>query len=229
MLEVLDKFIFCTVLAGADVALEDISPTPFEGPFRLPGNCSAMADRHVQAQGIRMYTHPAKMDSWVSRALQSGSWYDDSWQGLCDVYKQAASGLQRVRPVFLDVGAHIGSFSVPMGCCLAQWQVAGRIVAVEALPGNVELLKANLLANALGHMSRVFSCAVGERTGEVALRLEPGNVGGSHARGSSASNATGGVVVPLRTLDSIYAEVGPPMSSVLVMKMDIEGFEGRAF
>ena len=51
----------------------------------------------------------------------------------------------------LDIGAHIGTFSVPLGKAVGE---TGRVVAFEPVADNFELLERNILSNNLADVVR---------------------------------------------------------------------------
>jgi len=169
-----------------------------------------------------MYSHPEQEDGWVSKALQSGKWYDPSWRELCRLYDGAkGKGL-----TFLDVGANVGNFAVPMARCMKRR--GGKVVAVEALPRHSEILKANMRINFVEGSVNLFPYAVGDVAGgQLTIALNGANLGASSAV-NCGRNATPHIAAPLTTLDDIYAVAPELMHKVLVMKIDIEGSEGRA-
>eukprot|EP00747_Dinoflagellata_sp_TGD_P125128 gnl/TRDRNA2_/TRDRNA2_174111_c1_seq9.p1 gnl/TRDRNA2_/TRDRNA2_174111_c1~~gnl/TRDRNA2_/TRDRNA2_174111_c1_seq9.p1 ORF type:complete len:288 (-),score=27.73 gnl/TRDRNA2_/TRDRNA2_174111_c1_seq9:362-1225(-) len=141
---------------------------------------------------------------------------------FCSLYKKLR-GL-----TFVDVGAHIGTFSIPMALCLETGE--GWVVAVEAMPLHVQLLRANFRANFVEN-AVVFPYAVGDSsTGSLLLATHALNSGLTSAVAPEviSSNSTSKIVAPLTTLDEIYRAYPEVMRRVLVMKLDVEGFEGRS-
>jgi FkbM family methyltransferase len=114
--------------------------------------------------------------------------------------------------VVFDLGAHLGTFA------LAAAASGRRVIAVEASPRNVELLRVSARANGLHDLITVVPVAVGNRTGTVRFRQEGawGQV--------AASGESGDVVeVPARSGADILAELG--VTRVDLVKMDVEGSE----
>mmetsp|Transcript_22692 Transcript_22692/g.63318 ORF Transcript_22692/g.63318 Transcript_22692/m.63318 type:complete len:206 (+) Transcript_22692:480-1097(+) len=96
----------------------------------------------------------------------------------------------------------------------------------QALPLHYEVLKANLRVNFVDRHVQLFPYAVGDAAGGVlSIALDPHNLGASSA--VNCEN-TSHVSAPVTTLDDIYAALPSEMRRVLVMKIDIEGWEGRA-
>jgi FkbM family methyltransferase len=123
--------------------------------------------------------------------------------------------------VFVDVGACIGSLSIPIASAVGP---LGQVVAIEASERNFRYLSANTTANALPQVQCVHS-AVSDRDGDVEFYEAPidhfgmGSMGPQfHAQPSR---------VPGRCLDHILAEAG--ITGVDVLKVDVEGFEAKVF
>jgi FkbM family methyltransferase len=126
-----------------------------------------------------------------------------------------------VRPgdVCADVGANIGYMTLLMASATG---AQGRVVAFEALPDNVALLRENIALNHLDDRVRVVHGAVsdgslnrvflyeGNSTFEFSLLPRPGH--------------SGGLEVSTVTIDNIFPQ-GQPLH---FMKFDIEGAEGEA-
>jgi len=174
-----------------------------------------------------MYSFPTSIDSHVSAKYQNGDWYDDAWIGICQVYGAFPDAS------FLDLGANIGTFTVPISLCLRNYGGEGHVIAVEAHPANVGMLKANLKVNFIKN-SVLFPYAVGETSGSIvemvahfgnqasATVVQDGNTSNSHVKSQR------GVAVELTTLDEIYHAHPELMRRVFIMKIDVEGHEGLA-
>jgi FkbM family methyltransferase len=131
--------------------------------------------------------------------------------------RAAVSGL--VSGTFIDVGAHVGFFSLPAGRRLAG---LGRVIAIEPHPVRRRFLEQNVLSNGL---TNVTCCpfAIGDRDGLASLYdLAPGL--GPHACDVSLAASPGQVIeVQMRSLDSLCVEMR--LESVVLVKIDVEGFE----
>lgn len=114
-----------------------------------------------------------------------------------------------------DLGAHIGSFAVPLARGIGP---AGHVVAVEALPETFALLRANAEHNGLAERITLRCALVAP-----SRRFEPvacaGNTGGTFFR--AADRAWPGDVV---TVDDLAEESFVPD----VIKCDLEGFDAWA-
>lgn len=137
--------------------------------------------------------------------------------------------------VFLDVGANVGFYAVPVARFLAQRGGRGRVIAVEPVSSNVKRLRENLELNGVTDRCRVCEIALAEREGrdEIVLREDFEN-------GAATGNAS--IVThtsfdcdfrrdpnPVRTcrLDDLWADVARPGERLAFAKFDVEGHEGR--
>ena len=121
----------------------------------------------------------------------------------------------------VDVGANFGAFSV-----FAGRRTAGRVIAVEPHPTNVEALRHNLSSNGCDHVE-VAALALSDREGFIALY--PGRSGTTHqlfADGPDRRDAPP-VQVPTTTLGRFLETRDVPRVDLL--KMDCEGAEGLIF
>jgi FkbM family methyltransferase len=89
---------------------------------------------------------------------------------------------------FLDVGANIGTFSIPMADCLkylARWQGRSKVISVEGMPRTVDHLVAGITANNMTNLD-VYNYAVGgpQDPRHVTMSLNPVNKGGSAVKGN---------------------------------------------
>jgi len=160
---------------------------------------------------LRILGGPLAGRRWLSTSANHGCWlgtYERQLQQL--LVRTLKSG-----DVFYDVGANVGFFSL-LGSVLVG--PAGRVVAFEPLPRNVELLRANLGLNGVANVA-IVDAAVAETPGTTLLA-----VGGSPSMGSI--NAARGIEVRVVGLDDLVAKGEIPLPSAI--KMDIEGAESRA-
>lgn len=117
--------------------------------------------------------------------------------------------------VMLDIGANIGLTTL----VAAEHIPDGRILAVEASPGNCRALRANLARHGIG-IATVCESAVGDQAGEVGFfdNSAYGHVvTGGHVVGLPAT------VRPVTTVDALVAEHG--LDRVDFIKVDVEGYE----
>lgn len=107
------------------------------------------------------------------------------------------------RRVFVDVGAHVGLWSMQAECDFAQ------VIAFEPVALHAEIFPHNVR----GRQPRV-------RLHRVALGVEAGRVSlGSHGASTGDTHVTGDGDIPMVTLDAY------DLQTVDAMKIDVEGFE----
>lgn len=124
--------------------------------------------------------------------------------------------------ILLEIGANIGTHSV----YLTRRGHFDRMVCIEPVPGNLDLLRENLRLNGLTDMATVLDCAVGDREGHVDLHIDDTN----HGAGSLMKTARSArsIRVPLRRVDNILSELEIEPGDIGLVWMDIEGAEPAA-
>ncbi len=122
----------------------------------------------------------------------------------------------------VDVGAHIGSFSVPLA------SVAGpqsRILAVEPQPIAGERLANNARLNGVGDRIQILPCCLGASRGSTEFLINRRDT--SRSRQASDDRAAAGeevlVKATIRTLDEVCEDSG--IKHLDLLKMDVEGHE----
>jgi len=146
----------------------------------------------------------------------------DYWLGTYEPELEAALH-ELVRPgmVVYDVGANIGYITLLLARAVGE---AGHVFAFEALPENVERLRANIGFNGMTARVTVIAGAVG--TGSAPVRFlvhESGGMGKAEGSAGRAAKYAASITVPGISLDEfVYGQSNPPPQAV---KMDIEGGE----
>lgn len=124
--------------------------------------------------------------------------------------------------VFVDVGAHIGFYSLMAS---RQVGVGGRVVAIEADPHSYRRLVRNVERNGFRNVDTLRAGA-SDRHENVPLFVNmSGNRGGSTFLPDGSAVPGAGIEVSCRPLLSILTGVG--VARVDGMKLDIEGMEYR--
>lgn len=134
-----------------------------------------------------------------------------------DIYKTETPEGIRKGDVVVDCGAHVGTFTH-----FALARGAGKVIAVEPSPRNVECLRRNFAKEIAD--GRVVVYAKGVWNKDDVLVLE--QVGENSAADTVVMHQPGaakGDTVPLTTIDKLVAELG--LDRVDYIKMDIEGAE----
>lgn len=128
-----------------------------------------------------------------------------------------------------DIGANIGTICVP---AVARG-LATRAVAIEPHPVNCRLLRANIALNGLHDRIAVAECAAAAADGGEAMlevnernwgdhRVAPVTDAAAAAADQQGESRRPRLAVPLRSIDAVAAEHGPPS----LLWMDTQGFEG---
>jgi FkbM family methyltransferase len=132
--------------------------------------------------------------------------------------------LSRLSPgdTFLDVGAHIGYFTLPAARRVGS---TGRVFAVEPSPASMDLLKRNVELNGFSCVTLIHGAASdrdGQATFTISSRSPMWNTLRGEALGDKDSTS---ITVSTRSVDSIVAEAGWP--KVAGLKLDVEGAESE--
>jgi len=119
--------------------------------------------------------------------------------------------------VVVDVGAHVGLHALRLAQCVGP---RGRVIAVEASPANLRLLRTHLGWNACDQVD-VVAAVIGDREDDVEFtyRTDPTDPGGF---ANSLAYDIGGehAKVCMTTIDKVCAGLAPAL-----IKIDIEGAE----
>jgi len=148
--------------------------------------------------------------------LRSEEWQADVWDSLLAALPKGA--------VFLDVGAHIGIFTMK-----ASRQVGpqGRAVAFEPNPETLAMLRDNVAANRMDNVT-VEGIACTDKEQELTLYAAPViNTGASSLSQSNAAYGDGQAPRPFqvrgRPIDDVVRELN--LTHVDAIKIDVEGAE----
>lgn len=134
------------------------------------------------------------------------------------------ASLLRPGDTFLDIGAHLGFFSLTMG--LSNRGV--KIIAFEPNPKNFRLLQANVAANGLSEII-CEPIAISDHDGEALLYLTESDMSASLMKDFQAEDTRQIDSIEVRTasLDNYLAQ--QEITSPLIIKVDIEGHEPAFF
>lgn len=123
--------------------------------------------------------------------------------------------------VFIDVGANIGKYAIMVGRRLKN---KGKVIAIEPMPENFEILKKNIKLNNLRNVIPV-KCALGNEEGEGFLYLETKGKGAHSLLSNSPYVTQNKIKVKIRKLDNVLKEL--KIEKVDLIKIDVEGFEAE--
>ncbi len=112
---------------------------------------------------------------------------------------------------FIDIGAHVGTYSVPFA--KRGWMVT----AVEPSVKTLEILRQNVARNAVGNKVRLRNAAVWSNSGFASMYVSTTQ----SAQDSLVPRLGSVAVVPTITLEDLLEQVG----RADLVKMDIEGAE----
>lgn len=123
-----------------------------------------------------------------------------------------------IRPdsTVLDIGANMGWYTL----LAAKLAPRGRVIAVEAHPGNVRLIERSLAINAFDHVE-IWPVAASDRPGLLAFATPNSN---GYVPKEMDVNAGGVRRVPAVALDALLEQA----DNLDLVKIDIEGFEPYA-
>ena len=119
------------------------------------------------------------------------------------------------RMTFLDVGAHIGAFTL-VGAKMVGNE--GKVFAIEPLPPCAEAIRRNAAMNGMDNV-RVYEGALCERSGRIGFQSDSQRSGGWIA----ANPSEAAFETPCWTLDDFLRSAG--ITRVDVMKLDASGNE----
>jgi FkbM family methyltransferase len=191
------------LFAVADFFLNPVFETL--GPFELVW---------VQIEpGIKMQLDPYDLVS--RKILETGVWEPESIQAVAEHLSPSAT--------FIDVGAHIGYYSLRAATMVGS---NGHVISIEPNPQTVPKLRGNIEASNAG-MASVWpvACAASESTLQLYAAPES-NTGESSLSKENASQEGAAPIaysVQARPLDAIVREA--KLDRVDVIKIDVEGAE----
>jgi FkbM family methyltransferase len=117
--------------------------------------------------------------------------------------------------VFVDIGAHIGTFAIPVAKKLG---THGKVLAIEGYRETFSILVRNLGANGLAHKVQPLCAIVGQGAKQKLQRVDvDGNTGAGFY---APDEKSGHEAVDARALISAYGFARPDF-----LKIDIEGME----
>jgi FkbM family methyltransferase len=168
---------------------------------------------------FRVRAEPSKLSFFVHRRDAAGRHiakygHHESLltQWMSDYLSHSSQG------IFVDVGANLGWHVAHA----AQKEAVETVVAFEPDPFNAWLLDRNLSLNRVGK-AVVSNCAVGAQCGVVTLHRYKSSNYGRHSVLTDYGNESRSV--PVTDLDSALDGIGLADRRVLILKIDVEGYE----
>jgi len=150
--------------------------------------------------------------------------------GGSDTDELLAALLTFLKPggVALDVGANVGSLTVPIA--LAAKRAGARVISFEPFSRNVEWIKNNLKLNRIEDVVTVVESGLSSEKGEATLLLREDFETGAMIGNASVAEPGNTerfqrVTIQLNTLDSLWPGFQSPRLDII--KIDVEGHEDR--
>ncbi len=197
-------------------------PQAPDGDYLLP---SAFTDDAGRPRFVIPFPKALHDTDMGLQALVTGEAFDGGFEAQTRRFFDA-----HVAPgdLFVDVGAHWGSFALTVASRFAGQR---RVIAVEADPFNVLRLVKSVQINGLGDAVEVVAAAVSDQPGTIPL------IGGRGTMGNVVKDAVlpdlppdgmlpvSGYSVATTTVDLLLAEREEQKSARVFLKVDVEGNE----
>ena len=148
----------------------------------------------------------------ADRIVGKSVYVDGGWERSLLPNAVALANVDLGAKVFLEVGANIGTTTVPAA------SLAGKVLAFEPVPANFRLLVANVAVNELTNVD-CRRLALSDKAGEVRMTLSRVNSGNHRV------DDRGGLAVPVQRLDDAIADEGVRPEDVGLCWIDTEGHE----
>ena len=153
-----------------------------------------------------------RQDDFVTGQLSERGGHQRSELGLLQSFVKPGA-------VVLDVGAHIGTFTVPLARAVG---AEGHVYAFEPVKGSLRLLERNIAANDVKSNATATHCLVTDVAGEYTAQLSDDHTSAAHFTRASEP-LEGDARLWTTTLD----EWGSRLERLDVLKVDTEGMELR--
>ena len=178
----------------------------------------AFTNAFVQRVARRSWPPYGSVRVKVGGAVIEGNFSDIPTMALLDEPRTARLVLHMVRHLgrgtFIDVGAHIGEYSIPIA------KAGLDVVAIEPLPRNYRMLEHNARANGVAGKITIMRTAVSSEIGETFLYFSDKHSGAGslmHARSDRK------MLISTTKLSEIIKSIGKAEA----IKIDIEGEEAK--
>jgi FkbM family methyltransferase len=132
-----------------------------------------------------------------------------------------ATSLLRAGDVAIDIGAHIGFFTMQLAKAVGP---TGHVYAFEPLPRNGELLRQSIDENGFADRVTLEHKAVSNQTGHGTLRfaLDSINTGGAFLSDTAVEGLEG---LSARAIATVSLDAYPLRRPIRLIKIDVEGAE----
>lgn len=169
----------------------------------------------VDASGLRFWIPPQRaVDGKPDLAARTAA-------GHLPLKEILGRRVLAVGTVMLDIGANIGTTSIPRAA-LGDFQ---QIYAAEPEPANFACLVQNTIANGLEGIVLPDRVAIGASNGDMRFALMPRIGGHRLATAGDLERDAETVAVPCRTLDAWIMSLGIDPHAIAFIKCDVQGWE----
>lgn len=166
--------------------------------------------RHLFAGAPLDFAPGVSMDLVPGDTISSGIAFTGFWELHLSRTLMELAG---TGGLMVDVGANLGYFSL----LWAAAHPANRVIAFEAAPRNIRLLRSNVARNDVTGRVQVVPLAAGREKGQLFFDAGPDDQTGWG--GFAEASAPGAVAIDVVRVD----EIVPPEARVRLLKVDIEG------
>lgn len=145
---------------------------------------------------------------------QTAQWFFDEGIAEKHLIIWASDALIHSDKTFVDIGAHVGTYSWICG------KKAAHTYSFECSPEIFCYLAANIALHGMVDRISPYSCALGDREGSIDYFLRAPDGGGNGVKSVYPKDTQcKTIAVPMKTLDSFHLE------NIGLIKIDVEGFE----
>jgi FkbM family methyltransferase len=165
----------------------------------------------ISVHGLTLHFRPEDM-SLVSTILLNNEYEPETSSKLRELLQPGMC--------FVDIGAHIGYFSLLGGQCVGS---TGKVFAFEAVPATYDVLVQNVQSNNVGAVIMPVNKAVSDTQQKLTFVINPEHSVSNKVLADGERNPAKTSEVEAITLDTFFATLGWP--AMHLMKMDVEGLE----
>lgn len=126
----------------------------------------------------------------------------------------------------VDIGANLGYFAFQY---LSRSRPAGRVLAFEPVPSTFDLLQQNVRLNGFEGVMDCYQLGLGAMSKEAKMQLSNHRNLATVQNTAPRSHYVAEIRVSIRRLDEVLPEIGVPLESVDVLRMDLQGYEYEVF
>lgn len=176
----------------------------------------------VRTGSLSFPLHLLREDPSISPRIFSNHIWEEH---VTSVFKEEVS---KTAGSVLDIGAHIGYYTVMGGLLLKAKGEGARVFAFEPEPQNFELLKKNITENNLEDTVAVIFKAAGDQNQRSSIYGSDSSDTSDRFIFNAPGSKVQGEVECVRAADYLKKNFPGAMESIQIIKMDIEGYEPQA-